>query len=237
MSVGKCFTSLLLVVVALLLVNGSQAQQAGTERGPRGDRPPEGPRGDGIEGRLPPPPDQEGGQFNGPRPPREGFRGGPPPQRQGEGRRPFDDGAGRGPGPGGPGGPGLGPSRSGPHGPPHPHFTREHEQRRLEDLKEVDPELYELEKSDMDLDRQTHQLGEQLRRAPKTKQADLRKQLNDLVQKHFDVRQARRELHLVRLAEELDKLRASMEKRKAARDQIISRRVSELVGEEDDMAF
>jgi hypothetical protein len=107
----------------------------------------------------------------------------------------------------------------------------------LEELREVDPDLYELEKADVDLDRATHELAEKLRRAPREARDELIEELQAMVSKHFDVRQARRDLHLVRLREELDKLTESMKKRKEARAEIIGRRISELLGEEDSLAF
>jgi ABC-type phosphate transport system auxiliary subunit len=107
----------------------------------------------------------------------------------------------------------------------------------MEELKELDPEMYELEKADRELDRQTLDLSEQYRRAPKDKREALQKQLAEAVSKHFDIRQSRRELHLKRLADELDKLRESITRRSDVRDQIIGKRVAELIGEKDDLAF
>ena len=107
----------------------------------------------------------------------------------------------------------------------------------MEELKELDPEMYELEKSDRELDRQTFDLSEQIRRIPENKRGAFVEQLAEVVGKHFDVRQARRELHLKRLEEELETLRASIERRSEVRDEIISKRVNELIGAEDDLAF
>ncbi|MBP90080.1 MAG: hypothetical protein CMJ64_25800 [Planctomycetaceae bacterium] len=208
MTVAKRLTAALLAV-ALLWVTGTIAQQKAPDGASREDDARKlGPGDDRPDTRRPMPPDRERRpQFDGP-----GGPDGPPDRRPGEGPPP-------------------------PHGPPHLHFNREHEQRRLEELKEVDPELYELERSDAELDRETHELAETLRRALREAREELKKELHGIVSKHFDVRQARRELHLVRLREELDKLTDSMKKRKDAREQIIGRRVSELMGEEDDMAF
>ena len=215
MSFANRFTLVVLAAGAALWVSGSMAQQRVPAGPPRGDSDLKAaPRDERGEGRRPMPPPGAPGRRPGE---------GPPPPR-GEA--------------GGPSHPGEhGPRRGGPPGPPHPHFSRDHEQRRLEELKEVDPELYELEKSDAELDRQTHELAEKLRRAPGAAREELQEELQGIVSKHFDVRHARRELHLVRLREELDKLTDSMARRKAAREQIISRRVSELMGEEDDLAF
>lgn len=182
-----------------------------------------------------PPPGQRpparGDDFDGPPGPRDGRPDGPPPPRQGTDRPPFNGSRGDGP----PGGP---PRDGRPQdGPPHGRFGHEHELRLMEELKELDPEMYELEKSDRELDRQTLDLSEQYRRAPVDKREALQKQLAEAVSKHFDVRQSRRKLHLKRLTDELEKLRESIERRNDVRDQIIGKRVSELMGKEDDLAF
>ncbi|MBI2477510.1 MAG: hypothetical protein HYV60_02320 [Planctomycetia bacterium] len=170
-------------------------------------------------------PPERGGNLDGPPGSRDRLPSGPPPPDKRGDHPPF--GGPRGDGPPPPAG----------YGPPPGRFGQEHELRRLEELKELDPEMYELEKADRDLDRQTLDVSEQYRRAPKEKREALQKQLAEAVSKHFDVRQARRELHLKRLAGELEKLRESIKRRGDVRDQIIGKRVSELIGEEDDLAF
>lgn len=173
-----------------------------------------------------PRPPARGGDFDGPPGPRDGRPDGPPPPGKRGDRPPFDGPRGDGPPDGHP-----------PDGPPRGRFGHEHDLRLMEELKELDPEMYELEKSDRELDRQTLDLSEQYRRAPKDKRETLQKQLAEAVSKHFDVRQSRRELHLKRLTEELEKLRESIERRSDVRNEIIGKRVSELIGEEDDLAF
>ena len=59
----------------------------------------------------------------------------------------------------------------------------------------------------------------------------------ELVREHFDVRQERRELELNHLRERLEQLEQSIERRNEARDEIISRRIAELTGEEHDLSF
>ena len=58
--------------------------------------------------------------------------------------------------------------------------------QRLEDMKKYDPEMYELETKDQELERQTLELSQQLRRAPRDQRDALKKQLQELVQKHFE---------------------------------------------------
>jgi len=179
-------------------------------------------------------PPERGGNLDGPPGSRDRLPEGPPPPPGKRGDHPPFGGP-RGDGPPPPDGP---PRDGRPHdGPPPGRFGQEQELRRMEELKELDPEMYELEKADRELDRQTLDLSEQYRRAPKDKQEALQKQLAEAVSKHFDVRQSRRELHLKRLADELDKLRESITRRNDVRDQIIGKRVAELIGEQDDLAF
>jgi len=146
---------------------------------------------------------------------------------------PFRGGDRRGPPP-----PGLrdGTSRSGrffPGGPPVMGVG----DLALERLKQLDPEMYELEKKDRELDGQSVWKTRQFAQAAPEQRDALRKQLLDLVNAHFDVRQQRRQLQLKRLDDELKKLRAAVEQREKLRDQIVAKRVSELTGEEDPLDF
>jgi hypothetical protein len=61
--------------------------------------------------------------------------------------------------------------------------------------------------------------------------------LQDLTKKHFEVRQKRRELEISRLEAQLERVRAAVTKRNANQDMIINRRLSQLLGEEDELAF
>jgi hypothetical protein len=157
--------------------------------------------------------------FEGPRQPGEGGRGDRPPGGFGGFPRPGDrrpDGQTQ-----------FNPlwrREGGPFGPPP-------------DLKTQDPEMYELESKDQGLERQTEELAQQLRRASRDQREDLKKQLQGLVQKHFDARQARRELQLKRLESELERMRDGMKKRVELREQIIGKRVAELAGEQNEFDF
>jgi hypothetical protein len=106
-----------------------------------------------------------------------------------------------------------------------------------EALERYDPELYELLKQDQELERQTADLSMQYRRAPEEERTALKTQLGELVQQHFDVRQERRRLQLKRLEDELKALRTAIEKRDEARDDVIDRRLLELLGQEDTLGF
>ena len=81
------------------------------------------------------------------------------------------------------------------------------------------------------------ELAVKYRRATSDDRSKLKKQLEDLVAKHFDVRQQRRALELKRLETELQRLREAMERRQKAREKLIGERVTDLVGHEEEPAF
>ncbi len=158
----------------------------------------------------PPPADDDRPGGDRPRPP------GPPPAE--DGRRP-----------GGPQGPG----RPGADQPPPPRWPRED----LEALRENDPEMFKLLKADLDLDRQSRDLVLQYRKATSQQREKIKALVVETVNQHFNVRQQRRALELKRLEEELQRLRESVEHRTKARKELIEKRVSELLGPEDQAGF
>jgi hypothetical protein len=198
-----------------------------------GDRPPSPPRdGDADRPRQrdgdadrPRSRDREDGperrRFSGPR---EGF--GP---RQGfEGRAGF--GEGRPSMPGGYEGR-QGPEGRRPSGPPRwPHED-------WATMEKNDPEMYKLLHEDGDLERRTRELALQIRQAPTDKRDELKKQLTEQVTKQFEVRQQRRGIELKRLEGELQRLREAIERRNKVRDQLIERRVADLMGTDADLGF
>ena len=106
-----------------------------------------------------------------------------------------------------------------------------------ESLEQVDPEMYKLLKADRDLERESHDLSTQIRRAPKEQQAALKKKLEDAVLKHFEARQERRLLEVKRLEEEVQRLRESIAKRNEGKPSAVSRRVAELLGQAEEPPF
>ena len=104
-------------------------------------------------------------------------------------------------------------------------------------MEKNDPEMYQLLKSDMDLDRQARELAMQYARAPKDQREKIKKQVEELVDKHFEVRQQRRSLELKRLEDELKRLREAMERRETARKELVGKRVTGLLGPDDDVGF
>ena len=200
--------------------DGANGKQVMAEKWADDPGPPdrEGPMGPGPAGGGP-----RRGPPNGGQPgmgPPDGPRQGPPGA---EGRQ--------GPPPGGPRGPdsvahapGFGP------GMPPPGLG-------APSLEESDPEMFKLVKADMDLERQTHHLAMQYRRASSDERPKLKEQLKELVAKQFDVRQERRALELKRIEARLQSLREAMERRLKARQKLVEQRVSDLVGQEEEPTF
>lgn len=104
-------------------------------------------------------------------------------------------------------------------------------------LERYDPEMYELEKRDRDLERETAEKSHQMRNVPSERRDEVRAEFRKLIDEHFEVRQKRRTLQLSRLESEMKRMRESIEKRKEAKAQIIDRRVSEMLGEKEELGF
>jgi hypothetical protein len=109
-----------------------------------------------------------------------------------------------------------------------------HEWQRLE---REDPEMYGLLAADMQLERQSGALAEAFRRAAPDDRAKIKTELTSIVNKHFDVRQKRRELQMKRLETELQRLREAIAKRNESREAIVAERISQLAGETKDLEF
>lgn len=192
------------------------------------DEPGKPPAGGDFQRARRPPPKPEEGDFDRP-PPREGeFRRGPHPlAKPGEGdfpRRAHDGEFGRhrrGPPEGGPDLPGPGP------------WPREN----LQWLQRSDPEMAKLLEEDMDLDRQSRELAMQYHRAPPDRRDAIKQQLAEVVGRHFEARQRRRQIELKRLEAEIQGVRESIEKREKTRGEIVQRRLEELIGREDELKF
>lgn len=106
----------------------------------------------------------------------------------------------------------------------------------------IDPEMAELMQMDADLENQTRVLVQRVEqtarlttKAEETSRA--KEQLKETVTKHFEVRQKRRELQIKRLEDELKRLQEAVAKRNESRDEIIKKRLTELLGPADDLEF
>jgi hypothetical protein len=183
-----------------------------SERGAKEEKPPRGPDG------------EPGGPDFGP--------GGPGGPRRGPGELGGPGGRGRGPGgPGGDKGPppprdddGRGPPRPGPGG------RRGPDGGRFEGpMRRPDPEMVELLKKEDDLDNQANELATQYQRAASPDKEKLQKQIEETVNKQFDVRQQRRKLQLDHMQKDLDELKSIYEKKNSSRDTLIKGRVLQLL--------
>ncbi|MGD0898850.1 MAG: hypothetical protein ABR915_13515 [Thermoguttaceae bacterium] len=74
-------------------------------------------------------------------------------------------------------------------------------------------------------------------RAPTSQREEIKKQLQKVVTEQFEVRQARRQLEVKRLEEALQGLRDAIDRRNKARQDLVGKRVAELLGPEDDAGF
>jgi hypothetical protein len=100
-----------------------------------------------------------------------------------------------------------------------------------------DPEMRELVEQDTVLDRQTHEMAAKLREVRGDERERMKRQIAEMVGKHFEIRQKRRELQLKRMDEEIHRLREAIAKRNDARQTIVETRVRELTGEPRDLDF
>lgn len=140
---------------------------------------------------------------------------GPPPDRDND--RP---GMGRGPGMGM--GPGMNPNC--PVG-------------GMGGMRANDPEMLELFQKDGQLDRDAHHLAAQYQQAAGEKREKIQKELEELVNKQFDVRQQRRNLELKRLEDQLQRLRDAVSRREKVRKELVEKRVAELLGIDKELDF
>ena len=106
-----------------------------------------------------------------------------------------------------------------------------------QELKKNDPELFELESQDQEFERKTFELVGQYRNAPAEQRPELKKQIQESVTKHFEVRQKKRQLQLTRMEKELQRMRDEIKRRGEAQEEIVGRRLAELLGERGDLDF
>ena len=125
----------------------------------------------------------------------------------------------------------------GPRGPMHPAGPPRWPFHNWDALERTDPEMYKLLTEDYELERRTRELAIQYRRASGERRAEIREQLKESVDKHFQVRQERRLLELKRLEEELQRLREAIQRRDESRKTLVGERVLELLGDENDLDF
>ena len=92
--------------------------------------------------------------------------------------------------------------------------------------------------SENEMERMTHDLVEQYRsHGTDEMRQKFRQELAKVVAMHFELRQQRRQLELRRLEDQLERLREAIDKRTEARESLIRDRLSQLLGEEQDVGF
>jgi hypothetical protein len=97
--------------------------------------------------------------------------------------------------------------------------------------------MQELTKLDERLEKQSRELAAQIWQRPPHERESLRRQLAELVEQHFEVRQKQRELALQRLTEHLERIRATIARRNELRPAIVEQRIRDLLGQPPDLDF
>ena len=105
------------------------------------------------------------------------------------------------------------------------------------ELRETDPEAFELSQKDMDLERRSHELAMRIRGLRGEDRDNAREELQKVAGEQFEVRTKLRERRLKRLESEIKELREALENRAAKKDDIIERRMQELLGQPRDDDF
>jgi hypothetical protein len=102
----------------------------------------------------------------------------------------------------------------------------------------ADPELERLNQEDRTLEIESQRLVAAYRKAKEgQEQSGLRRQLADVVTRHFDVRQQRREREVAQLEERIRRIRESIDARQSSREELIQLRLEQLIREADGLAF
>ena len=106
--------------------------------------------------------------------------------------------------------------------------------RRLVMMKRYHPEVYELKTEDSQLWRRSDDLARRFRAVQDQDAQDaLRGELQEVVVRHFEVRQKLREARLAKMRERLDQLQARVQARAEARQELIGERMADLTGDMD----
>ena len=109
--------------------------------------------------------------------------------------------------------------------------------RSLQDVP-ADAEMVKMQQADARKEQEITELVKECKTATgDEQQAEMRSKLKTAVDEHFAVRQAKRELEVSRLEARLEKIRQSIAKRNEAREQIVDRHISKLLGEADELEF
>ena len=109
--------------------------------------------------------------------------------------------------------------------------TAYREMRYMERLKEDDPERYEQVAQEKKLEEDARQLAKNYRDAEdQNDKARLREELKALLDRLFDYRQMNRQFEIEKLEKRLEELKDVNERRLANKEEIVGRRLDELLG-------
>lgn len=105
------------------------------------------------------------------------------------------------------------------------------EMRYLEDVKKRDPERYEILSREKRLENDSRELARKYRETDDEAEKErIKKEMLDLLDQIFDLRQANREFEIERLEKRLAEAKENNRKRLENKDQIIEQRLAELLG-------
>jgi len=112
------------------------------------------------------------------------------------------------------------------------------EMRYLEGLKEKDPERYERVSREKKLEREAWNLSRQYRQTEDDKvKARLKEELKNLLDQVFDFRQMNRQEEIEKLEKRLAELKENNQKRLANKEEIVQRRLKQILGDEKGMEW
>lgn len=101
-----------------------------------------------------------------------------------------------------------------------------------------DPEMAELDRADDEHERRSQELAERfLNTGDRDEKQSIRDELSATIGEHFEIRQRKREIQIERMEAEIQRLQEEVRRRKSRRDDIVARRVAELINEGDDLSF
>ena len=109
---------------------------------------------------------------------------------------------------------------------------------RLDFAKKNDPQRYELMLQETRMEQETQQRGEQYRRARTDEEKNrIGQELQQLLDRLFDVKEKNKELEIKRLEEQLAKLKNTIAERKKNKSQIVAARMEELTDERNSLRW
>ncbi len=110
------------------------------------------------------------------------------------------------------------------------------EMKKIQEMKERDPDSYERITKERKLDVQCRQLAEKYRKLEEeTQKAQVRNELQVLLNQLFDLRESMRGQEVKDLENRLNELRQTLEKRRSNKVLIVENRLKQMLGEKEHM--